>query len=65
MLDDADRKLLRVLFNLDQNQWVKPDFVKLRRLTGRTEVQLRVSMKQLVNEGIIEVRPGELRVLKA
>ncbi|MFK7692844.1 hypothetical protein [Paenibacillus sp. HJGM_3] len=63
-MNDSERKLARILWNLNQSAWAPPDFPRICRMTGRTEAQIRESIKLLIEVGAIEVRPGELRVLK-
>ncbi|KIL42108.1 hypothetical protein SD70_02695 [Gordoniibacillus kamchatkensis] len=64
MLSDLERKVLMILWNLYRDTWSRPDLLKVSRLSGRTEQKVREAIKALRAAEYIEVRIGELRVLK-
>lgn len=47
MLDDAERKLLRVLYNYSRRHNVIPTMGDLKRLTGRNMNSIRESLTEL------------------
>jgi hypothetical protein len=55
MLADDELKLLRVLWNLNRNEWAKPEMGLLTRYSGRSRQRVRVA---------IEEDRGYLRVIK-
>ena len=54
MLDDTNRKVLRVLFSLNFFNPQSIDINKLVRLSGRTEQQVKDAVNSLVSERYVE-----------
>lgn len=64
-MQDTERKILRILWNLYQNNWSRPDLEHICRLSVRPRHQVRSCIKKLVETGYIEVQPGALRVIQS
>jgi len=67
MLSDRERKLLRILWNLNQLEWVKIDFALICRLTGWTENEVNLQIDRLIEEKYVERDEGDhfIRVIEA
>jgi predicted transcriptional regulator len=64
VLDDAPRKLLRILCN---HRYV-PTIAELARKSGRTPGEVKMALRVLVNERFIEWDPNrhhELKIIQA
>lgn len=66
MLIDRERKLLRILWNLNQFEWVKIDFVLVCRLTGWADNEINLQIDRLVEEKYVERDEGNyfIRVIE-
>ena len=64
MLDDTTRKVLRILFNLNRQQWAQLDIDRLRQLSGRTTQQVGIALQQLSELGYIEQHATLIRVIE-
>ena len=63
MLEDTPRKILRVLYHLYQQNWVRPDIARVSQLSQRSEDRVREALKGLRDIGYIEVKDGKMRIL--
>ncbi|MDO3680819.1 hypothetical protein [Paenibacillus ehimensis] len=63
-MTEVEQKVLRILWNLYQTAWVRPDVKRISWLSGRTVEQLRKIVLCLVKDGYVEVRRDELRVIQ-
>ncbi|PWV97424.1 hypothetical protein DFQ01_12168 [Paenibacillus cellulosilyticus] len=64
MLDDTTRKVLRILFNLNRQQWAQLDMDRLQHLSGRTRLQVEQSLQQLSELLYVEQQCSMVRVVR-
>lgn len=66
MLQDRERKLLRILWNLNQMEWAKNDFTIVCRLTGWSSKEIEVLLDHLIDDKYIERDEGNhfIRVIE-
>ncbi|MEF3309329.1 hypothetical protein PV433_10470 [Paenibacillus sp. GYB004] len=64
MLEDTPRKILRVLYHLYQQNWVRPDIARVSQFSQRSEKRVREAIKALRVAGFVEIAEGKLRILK-
>jgi hypothetical protein len=62
-LEDTPRKILRILYHLHQQNWVRPDIVLVSRLSLRSEDRVREAIKSLRSQGYVEISEGKMRIL--
>lgn len=65
MLPDLERKTLRVLASLYGSNWVRPDLLRVAKLSQRDERRVRSAVKVLVASGYIEIKDGQMRIIHA
>lgn len=65
MLNDDERKILRVLFNLYRQDWVQLNLDDLCRYTGRSPGRVKAATRNLIEKKFIEVKDKEMRIIKA
>jgi len=65
MLTDTERKLLRILWSLYGNAWIKPDIDRICRLSVRPPDQVRAAVKGLIGKEYVELKPGFIRVIQS
>ncbi|RXZ84563.1 hypothetical protein EBB07_00670 [Paenibacillaceae bacterium] len=63
MLSDLERKLLRVVFNLNRNEWVRLDIPRIAHLSVRSQQQVRAALNSLWRQGYLEHNDGKSRVV--
>jgi uncharacterized NAD(P)/FAD-binding protein YdhS len=62
-LEDTPRKILRVLYNLYQQNWVRPDIAWISQISLRSEERVREAIKALRATGFVEIAEGKMRIL--
>lgn len=55
MLEDTERKILRILWTLYKHDWVRPDIEKISRLSVRPANRVRSAIKALDLKDYIEL----------
>ncbi|TNJ68251.1 hypothetical protein FE784_00900 [Paenibacillus hemerocallicola] len=63
MLEDTQRKILRVLYHLYQQQWVRPDIDRVSHFSQRSVDRVREAIKELRTAGYVEIAEGKMRIL--
>lgn len=53
MLSDNERKILRIIWSLYQNEPFHPSIDQLRRMSQRSESQVRKAIRGLLDQGYI------------
>ncbi len=66
MLDDTDRKVLRVLWSIQRDSWAKVDEKRITRMAVRSPGQVRASLRRLLEEEYIQrhMESGMMRVIE-
>jgi SOS-response transcriptional repressor LexA len=64
MLEDTQRKILRVLYHLYQQQWVRPDIARVSQFSLRSEERVREAIKALRAAGYVEIPEGKMRIIR-
>lgn len=63
MLSDIERKVLRILYNLYQQNWIRPDLARVSQFSQRSEQRVRAAVKGLIAAGYIEIKENRMRIL--
>lgn len=64
MLEDTQRKILRVLYHLYQQNWVVPDIARVSQFSQRSEDRVREAIKALRAAGYVEIGAGRMRIIR-
>jgi predicted transcriptional regulator len=64
MLEDAQRKILRVLYHLYQQNWVVLDIARVSQFSLRSEERVREAIKALRAAGYVEIAEGRMRIIR-
>jgi len=64
MLEDTQRKILRVLYHLYQQNWVRPDIARVSHFSQRSTDRVREAIKGLRAAGFVEIADGKMRIIR-
>jgi hypothetical protein len=63
-LEDTQRKILRVLYHLYQQNWVRPDISRVSQFSLRSEDRVREAIIALRAAGYVEFAKGKMRIIR-